>query len=122
MAMLAGLVIAWAIAVPILTSMQPAAAGVTLAAHTLDDLAHAGAVHRRRRDRGRRDLHAGDAREAGRRRTREHARGVARRGQQDDRDRDLSPPWISRSPRRAWSLPAWLAFTFARSTVLAPRR
>jgi len=35
MAMLTGLVIAWAIAVPILTSMQPAAAGVTLAAHTL---------------------------------------------------------------------------------------
>ena len=30
----------------------------TLAAHTHDDLAHAGAVHRRRRDRRRRDLHA----------------------------------------------------------------
>ena len=42
-----------------------------------DDLAHAGAVHRRRRDRGRGDLHAGDAREAGGRRTREHARRVA---------------------------------------------
>src|SRR6478752_1319520 len=35
LAMLTGLVIAWAIAVPILTSMQPAAAGVALAAHTL---------------------------------------------------------------------------------------
>jgi putative OPT family oligopeptide transporter len=35
MAMLAGLIIAWAIAVPILTSMQPAAAGVELADHTL---------------------------------------------------------------------------------------
>ena len=34
MAMLTGLVIAWAIAVPILTSMQPAAEGVDLAAHT----------------------------------------------------------------------------------------
>src|SRR6266705_2426891 len=35
MAMLSGLVISWGIAVPILTSMQPAADGVTLAAHTL---------------------------------------------------------------------------------------
>src|SRR5438034_1833721 len=35
MAMLVGLVISWGIAVPILTSMQPAADGVTLAAHTL---------------------------------------------------------------------------------------
>src|SRR4249919_1737494 len=34
MAMLLGLAIAWVVAVPILTSMQPAAAGVTLAAHT----------------------------------------------------------------------------------------
>ncbi len=34
MAMLTGLIISWAIAVPILTSMTPAAAGVTLAAHT----------------------------------------------------------------------------------------
>ena len=74
MAMLTGLVIAWAIAVPILTSMQPAAEGVALAAHTISDLAHAGPVHRRRRDRGRRDLHAGQTREASRRRTREHAR------------------------------------------------
>lgn len=35
MAMLTGLIIAWAIAVPILTSMQPAASGVGLDAHTL---------------------------------------------------------------------------------------
>src|SRR3954469_4515882 len=35
MAMLVGLIISWAIAVPILTSMQPAADGVTLAAHTI---------------------------------------------------------------------------------------
>src|SRR5918911_2058291 len=34
MAMLTGLIIAWAIAVPILTSTQPAAAGVALGAHT----------------------------------------------------------------------------------------
>src|SRR5882762_1301467 len=35
MAMLTGLVIAWAIAVPILTSMQPAAEGVALSVHTV---------------------------------------------------------------------------------------
>src|SRR4029077_8607710 len=35
MAMLTGLIISWGIAVPILTSLQPAADGVTLAAHTL---------------------------------------------------------------------------------------
>src|ERR1044072_2334339 len=35
MAMLTGLIIAWAIAVPILTSMQPAAAGISLDAHTV---------------------------------------------------------------------------------------
>ena len=35
MAMLTGLIIAWAIAVPILTSMQPAAEGVALGAHTI---------------------------------------------------------------------------------------
>ena len=35
MAMLTGLIIAWAIAVPILTSMQPAGADVSLAAHTI---------------------------------------------------------------------------------------
>src|SRR5687768_2022772 len=36
MAMLTGLIIAWAVAVPILTSMQPAPAGVDLATHTLE--------------------------------------------------------------------------------------
>jgi uncharacterized oligopeptide transporter (OPT) family protein len=35
MAMLTGLVISWVIAVPILTSMQPDAGGLGLAAHTL---------------------------------------------------------------------------------------
>ena len=35
MAMLVGQIIAWVISVPILTSMQPAAEGVTLAAHTM---------------------------------------------------------------------------------------
>ena len=35
MAMLIGLVTSWVVAVPILTSMQPAADGVSLAAHTM---------------------------------------------------------------------------------------
>src|SRR5205807_2627061 len=35
MAMLVGQIISWVVAVPILTSTQPAAAGVTLAAHTM---------------------------------------------------------------------------------------
>jgi putative OPT family oligopeptide transporter len=38
--MLAGLLIAWAAAVPILTSLQPAAAGISLAAHTSDIWRH----------------------------------------------------------------------------------
>ena len=117
MAMLTGLVIAWVVAVPILTSMQPAADGVALAAHTHDDLAHAGAVHRRGRDRRRRDLHARHAREAGRRRSREHARRVARRGAHaTTRDRDMSPPWIFGLTVVCLVIAGWLAFTFARST------
>jgi putative OPT family oligopeptide transporter len=36
MAMFTGLIIAWVFAVPILTAMQPAAAGVSLATHTMD--------------------------------------------------------------------------------------
>ena len=95
MAMLVGLVIAWVVAVPILTSMQPAAAGVALAAHTIDDLAHAGALHRRRHDRHRGHLHAREARQAGGRRTGQHARAsqahVAIGGRQRSRP---SPPWI----------------------------
>ena len=122
MAMLAGLLIAWAVAVPILTSLQPAAAGVDARRAHDDDLAHAGAVHRRRRDRGRGDLDAGQAREAGRRRPRRHARRVARRRRtSDDRDRDLVAAVDHRRSRRcAWSSPAGSRSRFARSTVLAP--
>ena len=38
----------------------------------------------------------------------------------DDRDRDLSPPWIFALTAVCLVIAAWLAFTFARSTVLAP--
>ncbi len=124
MAMLVGLIIAWVIAVPILTSMQPIADGVTLAAHTMGDLAHAGALHRRRRDRRRGDLHAREAGEAGRRRTREHARRVARRRRRrDERDRDLSPAWILALTAVCLVIAAWLAFTLrAVGTALARER
>ncbi|MGH7523768.1 MAG: OPT family oligopeptide transporter [Gemmatimonadales bacterium] len=120
MAMLVGLVISWGITVPILTSMQHAAAGVTLAAHTttiwrtevrfigagcigiaaiytLATLAKpviGGLVN---------TLAASRAATVG-----------------DDRDRDLSPPWILALTAACLAGAAALAFTFARSTVLAP--
>ena len=120
MAMLAGLVIAWAIAVPVLTSTQPAAANVTLAAHTL-------AIWRTQV----RFIGAGTIAVAamytlarlakpvvgGLMSTLAAARAV---GEQDDRDRDLSPPWIFALTAACLLIAGWLAFDFARSTVLAP--
>jgi putative OPT family oligopeptide transporter len=41
-------------------------------------------------------------------------------GTRDDRDRDLSPSWILALMVACLVVAAWLAFTFARSTVLAP--
>jgi putative OPT family oligopeptide transporter len=120
MAMLTGLVIAWAIAVPVLTSTQPAAAGVTLAAHTL-------AIWRTQV----RFIGAGAIAVAamytlarlakpvvgGLMSTLAAARAV---GEQDDRDRDLSPPWIFALTAACLLIAGWLAFAFARATVLAP--
>jgi len=120
MAMLTGLIIAWAIAVPILTSMTPAAAGVALAAHTttiwrtqvrfigagaiaiaaiytLATLAKpvvGGLVS---------TLVASKAKATG-----------------DDRDRDLAPSWIYALAAGCLAIAAYLAFSFAKSTVLAP--
>jgi putative OPT family oligopeptide transporter len=120
MAMLTGLIISWAIAVPILTSMTPAAAGVALAAHTttiwrtqvrfigagaiaiaaiytLAKLAKpvvGGLVS---------TLAASKAKMTG-----------------DDRDRDLSPQWIYVLTAGCLIISAYLAYTFAKSTVLAP--
>src|SRR5690242_10909860 len=119
MAMLTGLIIAWAIAVPILTSMTPAAAGVALAAHTttiwrtqvrfigagaiaiaaiytLATLAKpvvGGLVS---------TLAASKAKATG-----------------DDRDRDLAPSWIYALAAGCLAIAAYLAFSFAKSTVLA---
>ena len=96
MAMLIGLVIAWVDrrADPDVDAARCRRAS-TLAAHTTRDLAHAGAVHRRRRDRA-------SPRST---RWRELAKPVVgglvstlaasrARATGDDLDRDLSPPWI----------------------------
>jgi putative OPT family oligopeptide transporter len=120
MAMLTGLVIAWAIAVPILTSMQPAADGVALAAHTT-------AIWRSQV----RFIGAGAIAIAAIYTLAGLAKPVigglvstlaASRaaGTRDDTDRDLSPPWILALTAGCLLVAAWLAFTFARSTVLAP--
>ncbi|MGI8546384.1 MAG: OPT family oligopeptide transporter [Gemmatimonadaceae bacterium] len=120
MAMLSGLVIAWAIAVPILTSMQPAAAGVTLAAHTgaiwstqvrfigAGAIATASISPPARLTNPIVDGLVGTLRSS----------RVADTG--DDTDRDLSPPWVLALTAACLAIAAWLAFTFARSTVLAP--
>lgn len=119
MAMLTGLVIAWAIAVPILTSMQPAADGVTLAAHTAS-------IWRSQV----RFIGTGAIAIAaiytlatlakpvvgGLMSTLAAARSA---GAQDDSDRDLSPLWIFALTAACLFIAGWLAFTFARSTVLA---
>jgi putative OPT family oligopeptide transporter len=119
MAMLLGLVIAWGVAVPWLTSITPAAAGVTLATHTT-------AIWRTQV----RFIGAGAiavaaiytlARLAGpvarglmttlRARTVEH---------HDDLDRDISPPWIYGLTALCLIITGYLAYTFAKPTVLAP--
>ena len=118
MAMLTGLVIAWVIAVPILTSMQPDTAGVGLAAHTLS-------IWRTQV----RFIGAGAIAVAAIYTLAKLAKPVvgglvstlaASRSTVtgDDSDRDLSPPWILALTAGCLIIAAWLAFTFARSTVL----
>ena len=120
MAMLTGLIISWGIAVPILTSLQPAADGVTLAAHTLTiwrtqvRFIGAGAI-------GVASIYT-LARLAkpvlsGLVSTLAASRAAA---VSDDRDRDLSPAWIFTLTAVSLVIAAWLAFTFAKATVLAP--
>jgi putative OPT family oligopeptide transporter len=118
MAMLTGLVIAWVIAVPILTSMQPDAGGLGLAAHTV-------AIWRTQV----RFIGAGAIAIAAIYTLAKLAKPVvgglvstlaASRSKVagDDSDRDLSPPWILALTAACLIISAWLAFTFARSTVL----
>ena len=120
MAMLVGLITSWVIAVPILTSMQPAAAGVTLATHTMD-------IWRTQV----RFIGAGAIAVAAIYTLARLAKPVvgglvstlaASRvtGTRDDTDRDLSPPWILALTAVCLVITGWLAFGFARSTVLAP--
>jgi putative OPT family oligopeptide transporter len=120
MAMLTGLIISWAIAVPILTSMTPAAAGVALAAHTMT-------IWRTQV----RFIGAGAIAVAAIYTLATLAKPVvgglvstlvASRAKRtdDDRDRDLSPPWIYALTAACLIIAGWLAYTFAKSTVLAP--
>jgi putative OPT family oligopeptide transporter len=120
MAMLTGLVIAWAIAVPILTSMQPDAAGVGLAAHTLSiwrtqvRFIGAGAIaiaaiYTLARLAG--PVVGGLVN------TLAASRAATVR---DDTDRDLPPRWILALTASCLIVAGWLAYTFARSTPLAP--
>jgi putative OPT family oligopeptide transporter len=120
MAMLVGQVISWVIAVPILTSMQPAADGVSLAAHTTT-------IWRTQV----RFIGAGTIGVAaiytlirlakpvvgGLVSTLAASRATTTR---DDTDRDMSPGWIVGLTIACLVLAGWLAYTFARSTVLAP--
>jgi putative OPT family oligopeptide transporter len=120
MAMLVGQVISWVIAVPILTSMQPAADGVSLAVHTTT-------IWRTQV----RFIGAGTIAVAaiytlarlakpvmgGLVSTLAASRAVATG---DDTDRDMSPAWILALTAGCLVIAGWLALTFARSTVLAP--
>lgn len=119
MAMLTGLIIAWGIAVPLLTSMQPAAAGVELAAHTT-------AVWRDQV----RFIGAGAIAIAAIYTLARLAKPVvgglvatlaASRDADatDDSDRDLSPRWILLLTAACILVAGWLAFTFARESILA---
>jgi putative OPT family oligopeptide transporter len=119
MAMLTGLVIAWAIAVPLLTSTTPAAAGVDLATHTLT-------LWRTQV----RFIGAGAIAVAAIYTLAKLAKPVVgglvgtlaasrNTDEGDDSDRDLSPRWILILTAACLVVTGWLAFTFARSTVLA---
>jgi putative OPT family oligopeptide transporter len=120
MAMLVGQIISWVIAVPILTSMQPAAAGVDLATHTT-------AIWRTQV----RFIGAGTIGVAAIYTLARLARPVVgglvstlaasrATGVRDDRDRDISPGWIIGLTAVCLVIAAWLAFAFLRPTVLAP--
>ena len=120
MAMLTGLIIAWAIAVPWLTSITPAAAGVELDAHTLT-------IWRTQV----RFIGAGAIAVAAIYTLARLAKPVVgglistlassrATGVRDDRDRDLSPQWILVLTVACLIVSGWLAFSFARSSVLAP--
>jgi putative OPT family oligopeptide transporter len=120
MAMLTGLIIAWGIAVPWLTSTQPAAPGVELGAHTI-------AIWRTQV----RFIGAGAIAIAAIYTLARLAKPVVgglvstlaasrTTGIRDDRDRDLSPQWILILTVACLLVSGWLAFSFARASALAP--
>jgi putative OPT family oligopeptide transporter len=120
MAMLVGQVISWVIAVPILTAMQPATIDQTLAAHTTAiwrtqvrfigaGVIAVAAIYTLARLS--KPVMAGLVNTLA-------AHRAAATG--DDLDRDISPPWILALTAACLVISAWLAYTFARSTVLAP--
>jgi putative OPT family oligopeptide transporter len=118
MAMLTGLLIAWVGAVPILTYLQPAAAGIVLSAHADDIWRHQV-----------RFIGAGTIAVAaiwtlaklakpvvgGLVSTIASSRAAATR---DERDRDLSPAWIIALTVVCLVMVAWLAMAFVRGTAL----
>ena len=119
MAMLTGLVIAWAISVPILTSLQPAPEGVEMAAHTLT-------VWRTQV----RFIGAGAIGVSAIWTLAKLARPVVgglmatlassqSRATGDDRDRDLSGGWIVGLTIACLAVTGWLAYAFVTPTVLA---
>jgi len=120
MAILVGQVISWVIAVPWLTSIQPATLDQTLAAHTI-------AIWRTQV----RFIGAGAIAVAAVYTLATLAKPVigglvstlaaSRAARSDDeRDRDLSPRWILILTAVCLVIAAWLAFTFAKSSALAP--
>lgn len=120
LAMLTGLIIAWAIAVPILTSMQAPAAGADLAAHTMG-------IWRTQV----RFIGAGAIAVAAIYTLARLAKPVVgglvttlaasrNREQPDDRDRDLSGTWILVLTVVCLLISGWLAYRFASASVLAP--
>lgn len=117
-AMLAGLVIAWGIAVPVLTSMQPAAEGVDLAKHTLTvwstqvRFIGAGAIATAA-------IYtlAGLAKPVIGGLVSTLAKSQSKDAP-DDLDRDISPSWILALTIACLLIAAWLSFTFAKSTNL----
>jgi uncharacterized oligopeptide transporter (OPT) family protein len=113
-------VISWVIAVPILTAMHPATAGQTLAEHTI-------AIWRTQV----RFIGAGVIAVAAVYTLARLAKPVlgglvstlrASRAEAtgDDLDRDIPPSWIYILTAGCLIIAAWLTYTFAKSTVLAP--
>jgi len=120
LAMLVGLIISWGIAVPILTSMQPAAAGISLAANT----GHIWSTQVRFIGAGAIGIAAiytlatlakpvvgGLVSTLAASRVAETA---------DDTERDLSPPWIIALAVVCLAIGAIITYNFAHGTDLAP--